>query len=272
MYKELSGSLLKSYKQSHSFLFKSLSIFLIVLVPIGLMFAPLPAFLLYTRPVFSLEFLLSSLLFVGLVIFVAQIYDKVHDRKYLLWAISVMSYKQVAKEYLMGQLKFAGLIFVLLISGIYKLEQKWQALPVLCSSMLMMTIYYQFRFKRMFNSKAKAGKNNFILLFINDVLSRAMFSLIFYWVFLIFLVFLVASSPFNAVSMMVSLGLVVICLLFCISIDKIVFPEVRKYQFFFTLISPRLYNAINNFFKAFTYLLKTMPILIGLVWSVLMCA
>lgn len=268
MYRELSESLMKKYKEDNILFIKVVSALLIFTLPIILLFAPLPAYLIYTTSVVSLPFAVSTITMLTITILLSAIYDKIHPRQYMFWAILITSHSKVKSEYCKGQFIFSWATFLLLMSGALKLDSIYDALPELLFFLVAQYLYYRYRFDNLFKSQKIYSNTPMPCKIFIEVFSKIIFHFAIFVILILFSASLIVKSNVNSVSLIVSLFIISICLTLSFTMKKIAFQELEKYKSFTISISPRLYDKFINSMRLVSVLMNVAPILIYSLWVI----
>lgn len=266
MYKELSASLLKKYKEDNILFVKIFSALSIFVLPLFLLFAPLPAYFLYTSSVASLPFLISAIIMLIFTILSAKFYDKIHLKQYLFWAIHLTSYSEVRNNYCFGQLSFSWVTLALLIAGFFKVDNIYHALPKFVFILITQYAYFRYRFKKSFEPRFSNAETSLHHKIFYDIFSKIVIHIIIFIIFLTFAVALVAKAKVNSVSLIVSLTLISICTTLSFTMGKIAFREISTYKMFIISISYKLFKKIVGWIKIISIVFNSAPILVYFSW------
>ena len=268
MYSEISRSLLKSYKENNAFLIKVISILSIFFLPIFLILAPLPAYLIYTNSVLSLPFLISVFFISLLTVISSNIYDKIHSRQYLYWAILITSYNDVKNKYCYGQTIFSCLSFTLLFAGAFKLDTITDAFPEIIILIIFHLIYFRYRFDTLFNGAGYKFKASFECRFFVNSFTKVFFHLSFFTILIAFNTMLMLESNINNVSISLGLIITLTCTILTFAIEKIVNYEFYRYEKFIISVSKKLHKKMIYILTTTFFLMKTIPVLMFFSWMV----
>lgn len=268
MYSQISKSLLKSYKENNVFLIKVISILSIFLLPIFLILAPLPAYLIYTNSVFSLPFLISVLFISLLTAISSNIYDRIHSRQYLYWAILITSYNEVRKKYCYGQMMFSILSLTLLIAGTFKLDSFTDSFPEIIIAVIAQYIYFRYRFNTLFSRSDYKFKASFEFGFLIKAFTNVFFHFSFFTILTIFNTMLMLKSNANNVTLSLSAIITLTCIILTFTMEKIVNSEFYKYEKFILSVSKKLYKKMIYILTITFFIMKAIPTLIFFGWMV----
>lgn len=122
MYQLVEKKLVELYKDNNKFIVRSVLLFVVLLSPLLVMYAPLPGYLLLTSQILSPSFVITLSLVTGLSWICTSLYQSILSQRYFFWAISVFGRSTFFRHYYVGSIKFCIPVFFVLAVGLTKVD------------------------------------------------------------------------------------------------------------------------------------------------------
>jgi hypothetical protein len=122
VYRAFEQALVREFSRNNKALLAILLVLEVMIQPIVLIFGPIPAYFLYTSPIYSWPFWLALTFFLLLSWVSLKLYDAVVDVRRTRSVVLVAGKFHFLRGYCWGQLRFALPTILLLLLGLFRVE------------------------------------------------------------------------------------------------------------------------------------------------------